>query len=54
VKGKLSEKGFDVVGVFTCPGWDTIPAVAWFGGIKKGHPNDKDLENAMAFARSLK
>jgi flavodoxin len=53
VADKLVHKGFDVVGKFSCPGWDTIPAVAWFGGIKKGHPNARDLERARAFAKSL-
>lgn len=49
----LARKGFTVIGKFSCPGWDTIPAVAWFGGIKKGRPNDRDLKRAREFARSL-
>jgi flavodoxin len=54
VSEKLSRKGFTVVGKFSCPGWDTIPALAWFGGIKKGHPDQADLEKAKAFANGLK
>jgi len=54
ISGKLAQKGFAVVGKFSCPGWDTIPALAWFGGIKKGHPDEADLEKAKAFANGLK
>jgi len=54
ISGKLTQKGFTVVGKFSCPGWDTIPALAWFGGIKKGHPDEADLEKAKAFANGLK
>jgi flavodoxin len=50
---KLSTKGFRIVGKFSCPGWDTIPAVAWFGGIKKGPPSERDLEKARDFAKEL-
>lgn len=51
IRDKLEEKGFTIVGTFSCPGWDTIPAVAWFGGIKKECPNEKDLEKAREFAK---
>lgn len=51
---RLADKGFNIVGKFSCPGWDTIPAVAWFGGIKKGHPDERDLEKARTFAKSLR
>ncbi len=53
MRDKLEAKGFTIVGQFSCSGWDTIPAVAWFGGIKKGHPNARDLENAKAFAKAV-
>lgn len=53
VCGKLEQKGFTIIGKFSCPGWDTIPAVAWFGGIKKGRPNKSDLEKARAFAKAV-
>jgi flavodoxin len=50
---KLAAKGFRVIGKFSCPGWDTIPAVAWFGGIKKGRPSEADLAKAKIFAKKL-
>ncbi len=54
ISDKLTQKGFTIAGKFSCYGWDTIPALAWFGGIKKGHPNEADLEKAKAFAIGLK
>jgi flavodoxin len=54
ISDRLKKKGFTIVGKFSCPGWDTIPAVAWMGGIKKGRPNKADLEKARDFAKGLK
>ncbi len=53
VKRALSEKGFSVVGQFSCPGWDTIFPLALIGGIKKGRPNEEDLKRAAEFAKGL-
>ncbi len=49
-KLKLKEKGFDVVGEFTCLGFDTALSTE---GINRGRPNTEDLNAAEAFARSL-
>ncbi|WXG39302.1 MAG: flavodoxin family protein [Candidatus Freyarchaeum deiterrae] len=54
ISNKLEKKGFTIVGKFSCAGWDTSPAVAWMGGIKKGRPNEADLEKAKDFAKGLK
>lgn len=55
LKKKLLEKGFSFIGEFNCRGWDTYPFwVKPFGGINKGRPNEKDLENAKSFASDLK
>jgi hypothetical protein len=35
------------------PGWDTVGPLKWIGGIQKGRPNQRDLEQAAAFARSV-
>jgi len=48
------EKGFDVIKEFSCKGFDTVGPFKFIGGISKGRPNEKDLENAKNFARSLK
>lgn len=53
LKTKLSEKGFDVVGEFSCKGFDTWGPYKLIGGRNKGKPDGKDLEDAMNFARQL-
>lgn len=59
LKKKLLEKGFDIVREFSCKGFDTylfdkyIPLLRFTGGISKGRPNEKDLENARKFAKDL-
>ena len=53
LKRKLLEKGFNVIGEFSCPGFDTNGLVKFIGGIRKGRPNKKDLEKARNFAKNL-
>ena len=54
LKNKLKQKGFQIIGEFSCSGWDTYwPILKALGGIKKGRPNQKDLENAKKFAQKL-
>jgi len=50
----LTAKGLEVVGEFSCPGWDTFGPLGWIGGMNKGRPNEADLEKARAFALGLK
>lgn len=52
----LSKKGFDVLGEFYCKGFDTyaFAKIIHRGGLNKGNPDEKDLENARNFAESLK
>jgi flavodoxin len=52
----LSKKGFDVLGEFYCKGFDTyaFAKIIHRGGLNKGNPDDKDLENARNFAERLK
>jgi flavodoxin len=49
----LVQKGFAIKGEFTCAGFDTFGPFKFIGGLKKGHPDEKDLEDARAFARGL-
>ena len=49
----LRQKGFTIKGEIVCAGFDTFGPLKLIGGIKKGRPNAKDLENARAFASSL-
>ncbi len=54
LKKKLTEKGFEVIGSFSCRGWDTYVSIFdLFGGIHEGRPNEEDLEDAEKFAKQL-
>lgn len=48
-------KGKDcrVLGEFGCKGYDTYGPFKLVGGIAKGHPNTRDLENARSFFRQM-
>jgi hypothetical protein len=51
---KLVEKGFDVVGEFSCRGFSDYHMIfKLFGGVNKGHPNNKGLDNAKTFVLEL-
>ncbi len=54
LKEKLPEKGFDIVGEFSCKGFDTWGPFKIIGGINRGSPNEQDLKNARKFAEELK
>ena len=53
LKEKLSEKGFNIIDEFSCRGYDTYGPFKIIGGIHKGRPDKKDLEQARNFAQSL-
>jgi len=54
LRKKLQRKGFDIIGEFSCRGFDTSRAAMIVGGINKDRPNVKDLKKAEDFARGLK
>ena len=62
IKEKLTERGCHIVGEFTCFGEfagalrlnrDWKGALAFIGGKNKGHPDEKELEDARVFAKGL-
>ncbi|MCI2424904.1 flavodoxin family protein [Candidatus Acetothermia bacterium] len=53
LKEKLKRKGFDIIGQFSCKGYDTYGALKVVGGINKERPNAQDLKQAEDFARGL-
>lgn len=53
LKRKLREKGFTIIGDFSCRGFDTLGPLILIGGIHKGRPNENDLEAAADFAKGL-
>lgn len=54
LRKKLKEKGFEIVGEFSCRGWDTNGWLAKIGGINRGHPSEKDIKKARRFAEKIK
>jgi flavodoxin len=55
LRDRLLKKGFGIIGEFYCKGFADYSVLKYlFGGINKGRPNKKDLQNAMAFAKKLK
>jgi len=50
----LRQKGFAVLGSFTCKGYDTFGVLRVFGGINRGKPGEKELGKARKFARFLR
>jgi flavodoxin len=53
LKKRLVEKGFVIAGEFSCKGLDTYKIFGTFGGMNKGHPDGRDLEQAMGFAKKM-
>lgn len=52
---KLAQKGFRILGQFSCKGFMDYGIFRYvFGGLNKGRPNSRDLTNAAAFARTLR
>jgi len=43
------KKECEIVGEFGCLGYDTYGILKLFGGIKKGHPTEEDINNAINF-----
>lgn len=54
LKRKLRAKGFNVIGEFSCRGFDTNGPLKLIGGIHKHRPNEQDIRNAEKFAQRLK
>jgi flavodoxin len=49
IKGKNAE----IVGKFTCPGFNTFGPFKLIGGTAKGRPDENDLKDAVEFYRTL-
>lgn len=48
------EKGCSVLGEYSCKGYDTFGPFKLVGGIAKGHPDGRDLDDARSFFRQIK
>ena len=49
----LDKKHSTVIGKFGCKGYDTFGPFKLLGGIAKGHPDEKDIKNAVEFVKGL-
>ena len=49
----VKSKQGKIVGKFSCKGYDTFGPFKLVGGIAKGHPNDKDLADAVTFYKGI-
>lgn len=52
-KKALQSKGAVVLGSFQCRGYDTFGIFGKIGGIAKKHPNEKDMDRAVAFFKKM-
>lgn len=52
-KNILKKKEFKVIGEFNCLGYDTYGPLKYIGGVNKGRPNEKDINNAKKFAENI-
>lgn len=43
----------ELVGRFSCKGFDTFGPFKLIGGVAKGHPDDRDLAAAVEFYKKL-
>ena len=50
---QLTEKGANILDIFSCRGLETYGPFKIGGGKNKGHPKETDLNNARDFAKSL-
>jgi len=54
LREKLKEKKFDIIGEFSCKGWDSFGPLRLIGGMNKGRPDENDFKMAENFANELK
>jgi len=53
IKRIIEEKGGNNLGVYSCQGYDTFGPFKFVGGIKKGHPTEKEVDAAVKFYKGL-
>ena len=53
IRNLAKEKGCRELGAYQCLGYDTFGPFRLVGGIAKGHPTQKELEEAVRFYKAL-
>ena len=54
LRKKLQEREFDIMGEFSCKGWDSFGPLKLLGGINKDRPNEQDLKDAENFIKEIR
>lgn len=54
IKDCLAANHGTLIGEYASKGYDTYGIFKWMGGISKGHPNDKDISNAINSVKPFK
>ena len=54
LRNKLTDKGFNIIGEFSCCGFMTWAYYRLLGGRNLGRPNQDDLKRAFDFAEGMK
>ena len=49
----IDGKNAEIIGQFTCSGYNTFGPFKLVGGTSKGHPDDEDIKNALEFYKGL-
>lgn len=49
----IADKNPEVVGTFSCEGYNTFGPFKLVGGTSKGHPDDTDFQNAITFTKGI-
>ena len=49
----LQSKDYEVLGEFSCKGFNTNSFLKYIGGMNKNHPDDIDINNAKQFALEI-
>ena len=49
----LRRRGSEVIGEFSCPGFDTFGPLWLIGGVHRGRPSEQDLARAAKYAKGL-
>ena len=53
LRNNLCSKNYNILGEFSCKGFNTNKFLKYFGGMNKNHPNAEDITNAKMFAHQL-
>ncbi len=53
LRHRISRQGCEIVGEFSCRGWDSVGPLVLFGGLNRSRPNERDRRKATDFALRL-